>query len=65
VTLHHDFYPDRPDSRARVEAALVGYLEYNPAAAMITRLRLATREASHGKTPIGAALRSAPRAAAD
>jgi hypothetical protein len=65
VTLHHDFYPDRPDSRARVEATLVGYLDYDPAAATITRFRMVTKEASYGKTPFGAALRSVPLALAE
>ncbi len=65
VKLHHDFYPSRPDSRAAVVAALVGYLDYDSGARKIAKLRLVTREAAYGKTPIGVAVRSLPAVAGD
>jgi len=62
VRLHHDFYPHRPDSRAAVEATLLGYLEYEAASGKVTRLSLVTQKAAYGKTPIGVAVRSVPAA---
>ena len=59
LRMKHRFDPLKDDNRF-VTAKLHGYLDFSPARAAITSLRLTTTEASYGKNPIGIAVRSVP-----
>jgi hypothetical protein len=61
LRMKHNFYPGREDQN-RVEAALLGYLEFDPASGQVHTLRLATRDATYSRYSFGAALRSLPSA---
>lgn len=58
VRLGHSFFSDK-DERP-VEAAVVGYLEYDRKEKRVRALRLVTEQAVYGKEKFGVAIRSVP-----
>lgn len=61
LKMRHHFYPNRPDDK-RVEATLVGYLDFRLDSPRIQTLRLVTDRATYGgaTTHFGVALHSLP-----
>jgi hypothetical protein len=59
VRMTHRFYPGREDGNI-VDATVLGYLEFEPAARRVRRLRLVTERASYGKGTLDVAVRSVP-----
>jgi hypothetical protein len=57
--MSHRFYPGRDDGNM-VDAAVVGYLDFEPATRRVLRLRLVTDGASYGKGTLDVAVRSIP-----
>ncbi len=53
--MQHSFYPNRPDEKF-VEAAVVGYLWFEPESRKIRALEIVTEEAVYGKEKFAAAL---------
>jgi hypothetical protein len=59
VRMTHQFYPGRKDANM-VSAPCVGYLEFEPSARLLLRLRLATDRATYGKGTLDVAVSSVP-----
>jgi hypothetical protein len=59
LKMKHTFYPHREDNNV-VEAALVGYLDFEPAKERVRALRVVTDSATYGGGTFGVALRSNP-----
>jgi hypothetical protein len=59
VRMTHRFYPRREDGNV-VDAPVVGYLDFEPAAQRVHRLRLVTDGASYGTGTLDVAVRSVP-----
>jgi hypothetical protein len=57
--MKHTFYPHREDNNM-VEAALVGYLDFDPAKERVRAMRVVTDPATYGGGTFGVALRSTP-----
>lgn len=58
LRMKHTFYPKREDNRF-VDARIVGYLEFDPAAGRVKTLALTTDGATYGDTKFDVAVRSA------
>ena len=59
VRMSHHFYPGREDGN-KVDAPVVGYLDFDPATRRVLRLRLVTDGATYGKGTMDVAVRSLP-----
>lgn len=57
LTMKHNFYPGREDDNI-VEASFVGYLDFDPAARRIEKLRLVTTDAKYAGQRFGVAVES-------
>lgn len=56
VKMKRTYYPDKPDDRF-VEATMLGFADFDPAATRIQALQLVTKDATYSGDKFGAALR--------